>query len=75
MGDRIFKKYYGKLRFFINGEWVESKSKEFFEDTDPGTGEVIAEVPIATEEEIEMAIEAAFEAFKTWREMPFRDRA
>jgi malonate-semialdehyde dehydrogenase (acetylating)/methylmalonate-semialdehyde dehydrogenase len=75
MGNGLFKKHYGRLKFFINGEWIESKSNEFFEDTDPGTGEVIAEVPIATEEEINMAIEAAFEAFKTWREMPFRDRA
>ncbi|MCS7281216.1 MAG: aldehyde dehydrogenase family protein [Desulfobacterota bacterium] len=69
------KDHYGRLKFFINGEWVESKSNEVFYDTDPGKGEEIAEVPIATEEEVEYAIESAYQAFKKWREVPFRDRA
>jgi malonate-semialdehyde dehydrogenase (acetylating)/methylmalonate-semialdehyde dehydrogenase len=69
------RKDYGRLKFFINGEWVESKSKKTFFDTNPATGDVIAEVPIAQEDEVDMAIDAAFSAFKKWKEVPFRDRA
>ncbi|HON86381.1 MAG TPA: aldehyde dehydrogenase family protein [Syntrophorhabdaceae bacterium] len=69
------KKHYGRLRFFINGEWIESESDKTFKDTDPGTGEIIAEVPVALEYEIDRAIDAAFSAFKKWRNIPFRDRA
>ncbi|HOV90031.1 MAG TPA: aldehyde dehydrogenase family protein [Syntrophorhabdaceae bacterium] len=68
-------KHYGRLKFFINGEWIESKSEKFFEDTNPATGEIIAQVPIALEEEVDRAIGAAFDAFKKWRNIPFRDRA
>lgn len=69
------KKHYGRLRFFINGEWVESKSDKVFDDTNPASGEIIAQVPVALEEEVDRAIEAAFNAFKKWRNIPFRDRA
>jgi len=70
-----FKTNYGRLKFFINGEWIESKSNTLFDDTDPGTAELIAQIPVALEEEVDMAIDAAFNAFKKWRNVPFRDRA
>lgn len=69
------KDHYGRLKFFINGEWIDSKSQETFPDYDPGKGEIIAEVPQATEAEVDYAIESAYEAFKKWKEVPFRDRA
>lgn len=68
------KKHYGKLKFLINGEWVDSKSTEIQEDTNPATDEVIAEFPTATEEEALSAVKAAYEAFKTWKHVPLRER-
>jgi malonate-semialdehyde dehydrogenase (acetylating)/methylmalonate-semialdehyde dehydrogenase len=59
---------------YVNGEWVDSKSGRFREVTNPATGEPIAEVPIALEDEVNMAVDAAEEAFKEWREIPLRDR-
>jgi malonate-semialdehyde dehydrogenase (acetylating)/methylmalonate-semialdehyde dehydrogenase len=69
------KKHYGRLKLFINGEWVDSISEGVFEDTNPAKNEVIAEVPIAATEEIDFAIDSAHRAFRSWRETPFRDRA
>jgi malonate-semialdehyde dehydrogenase (acetylating)/methylmalonate-semialdehyde dehydrogenase len=68
------RKHYGKLKLFIDGEWVESKSSTVLVDTNPATGEVIAEVPVATLEEAEGAVKAAYKGFKEWRELPLRDR-
>ncbi len=42
--------------------------------TNPATGEVIAEVPYATEADIDRAVRAAHEAFLKWREVPVVDR-
>jgi len=42
------KKHYGKLKFLINGEWIDSKSTDIHETTNPATGEAIAEFPAAT---------------------------
>ena len=69
------KKHYGKLKLFINGEWVESKSTEVREDTNPATDEVIAEFPTATEAEARAAVEAAHNAFAIWKDVPMRERA
>ncbi|MBP6940532.1 MAG: aldehyde dehydrogenase family protein [Syntrophorhabdaceae bacterium] len=69
------KRHYGKLKFYINGKWIDSKSGTMFENTNPAKGEAIAKVPVATEKEADDAVDAAFEAFKKWKETPFRDRA
>ncbi len=69
------KKHYGKLKLFINGEWIDSESNEIKEDTNPATDEVIAQFPVATEAEARAAVEAAHEAFATWRDVPMRERA
>jgi malonate-semialdehyde dehydrogenase (acetylating)/methylmalonate-semialdehyde dehydrogenase len=69
------KKHYGKQRFLINGEWIESKSTLIHVNTNPATDEAISEFPEATKEEARAAVEAAHRAFKEWREVPLRDRA
>ena len=69
------KSHYGKLKFLINGKWVNAKSTKYAPVTNPATGEVIAELPSATNEEINMAAEVAQRAFETWRGMPVRTRA
>jgi malonate-semialdehyde dehydrogenase (acetylating)/methylmalonate-semialdehyde dehydrogenase len=69
------QKHYGKLKFYINGSWVESESDLIYEDVNPATGEVIAEFPSATDSEIEAAINAAQGAAAKWREVPLRDKS
>ncbi|MCD6307070.1 MAG: aldehyde dehydrogenase family protein [Deltaproteobacteria bacterium] len=68
------KKHYGKLKFLINGEWIDSKSTNIHETTNPATGEAIAEFPTATNDEALAAVKAAHEAFQTWKHVPLRDR-
>ncbi len=69
------KKHYGKLKFLIDGEWVDSKSTSIEQDTNPATDEVIAEFSNATKEEALKAVDAAHRAFQTWRNVPLRERA
>ncbi|HOP46872.1 MAG TPA: aldehyde dehydrogenase family protein [Desulfobacteraceae bacterium] len=69
-----FKKHYGKLKLLINGEWVDSKSTDIHETTNPATGEVIAEFPTATKEEALAAVKSAYDAFQSWKYVPLRDR-
>lgn len=69
------EKHYGKLKFFINGSWMDSASDQIYEDVNPATGEVIAEFPSATDGEIEQAIQTAQAALEKWREVPLRDKA
>jgi malonate-semialdehyde dehydrogenase (acetylating)/methylmalonate-semialdehyde dehydrogenase len=61
---------YGKLKNYIGGDWVASQSSEIQDVHNPATGEVIAQVPLSTVEEVNQAVTAAKEAFQEWRETP-----
>ncbi|MGM0852390.1 MAG: aldehyde dehydrogenase family protein [Bacillota bacterium] len=62
-----------KKQLFINGEWCEAKNHTPL--FSPYTGELIAKVPEATVEEVDLAIEAAYQARNTMEEMPSHQRA
>src|SRR3954453_13792304 len=59
---------------FIGGEWVASSSGETMEVLNPATGEVIAEVPRSTAEDVDRAVEGAKGAFQEGRDKTPRDR-
>lgn len=55
------------LTHFVNGEEVVGKSARYSDVFNPSTGEVIAQVPLASKEEIQNAIELAKKAFSGWK--------
>ena len=59
----------------INGQFVDSNTREWIDITDPATQEVIAKVPQTTDDEINQAVAAAQTAFQTWRKTPITTRA
>jgi malonate-semialdehyde dehydrogenase (acetylating) / methylmalonate-semialdehyde dehydrogenase len=63
------------VKLFINGKMVESTTSQWKDVTNPATQEVLARVPFATTQEVQAAIDAAAEAFKTWRNTPIGARA
>lgn len=64
-----------KVKQLINGEFVDSTTDQWIDLTNPATQEVIAHVPQTTPDEINQAVAAAKEAFKTWRKAPISTRA
>ena len=58
----------------INGQWVNGDST--FESVNPAnTNEVVGVVPTTTAEQVDEAVQAAREAFLTWRELSWVRRA
>ncbi|MGH9720434.1 MAG: CoA-acylating methylmalonate-semialdehyde dehydrogenase [Bryobacteraceae bacterium] len=62
------------LRFYLNGRWDEMPARSLHPITNPATGAVIAQVPYATEEDVDRTARAAHAAFLKWREVPVADR-
>ncbi|MGI8616300.1 MAG: aldehyde dehydrogenase family protein [Actinomycetota bacterium] len=61
---------------FIGGEFVEPKSGKYMATIDPSTEEVLAEVPEAGPEDVDLAVAAARDAFESrWRDLPGKERA
>ena len=63
-----------KLKFFMDGEWHESKSGVYMPVTNSSTGELMAEAPRCTLEEVNACVEAAAAAFPAWRDTPLAKR-
>src|SRR5215210_6236451 len=64
-----------KLQNFIDGELVDAAEGATEEVTNPANGEVIAEMPLSTEEDVNRAVAAAKRAFGEWSATPPGERA
>ncbi|MGG0717156.1 aldehyde dehydrogenase family protein [Robertmurraya massiliosenegalensis] len=60
-----------KYQLFIDNTWVDSQSRGTFTSLDPATGDVLAEVPRGTKEDIDLAVAAARRAFESdeWQDI------
>jgi aldehyde dehydrogenase (NAD+) len=66
---RVYKNY-------INGEWVDSLGGKGIENRNPAnTSELLGVFPASGEKDVDLAVDAAKEAFKTWRLVPAPKRA
>ena len=55
-----------RKKYCVNGEWKDSKTDRWMNVTNSSTGEVLAQVPYCTADEVEQAIAAAAAAFPAW---------
>ncbi|WP_419150405.1 aldehyde dehydrogenase family protein [Lysinibacillus xylanilyticus] len=80
MTQQVQEKVLVKRDFYhliINGEKVESSNGETFQTVNPATGEIVATVAKASQEDAERAVQAAREAFDKgkWKQYPVNRRA
>jgi malonate-semialdehyde dehydrogenase (acetylating)/methylmalonate-semialdehyde dehydrogenase len=64
-----------RLKNFVNGEWVDSESKETGEVRNPAWNKLLGHVPMSTKAEVDRAVQAAKNAFPEWRNTPPVSRA
>ena len=64
-----------KLQNFIDGESVDAADGATEEVTNPANGEVIAQMPLSTEEDVNRAVAAAKRAFDGWATTTPAERA
>ena len=63
------------VKMLLDGKFIESDSGEWHDVVNPATQEVLAQVPFASDAEIEAAIASAKLAYKTWKKTPLAARA
>ena len=61
-----------KLKYFVNGEFKDSKTEIWYDLHNPSTGEITGQAPCCTNDEVLEAIEAAKAAYPAWRNTPYR---
>jgi 1-pyrroline dehydrogenase len=64
-----------KHQNLVGGEWVDAAGGDTMEVLNPATGETIAEVPLASAEDVDRAVQAAKRALPEWLETTPGERA
>lgn len=64
-----------KYDHFIGGKWVAPSSGEYFDNISPIDGKVFTKAARGNKEDVEKAIDAAHEAFKTWSKTSAAERS
>lgn len=59
-----------RLANYIDGSWRPSTATHYLEIVNPATTELLAQVPLSPAAEVELATQAAAQAFKSWRQTP-----
>jgi len=59
-----------QFRNLVGGEWVDAASAETFDSTSPANGDHIGTFPKSGADDVDRAVEAAKEAFESWRLVP-----
>ncbi|NLZ52578.1 MAG: aldehyde dehydrogenase [Thermoanaerobacteraceae bacterium] len=61
---------------FIDGEWVDGSSKEFYQVFSPANkNEIVGNFPLSTERDVEKAVYSAHRQFKKWKCLGPSERA
>lgn len=66
--DKVYK-------LFIGGEWVKAEDKETLNSFSPADGSLLAEISEATRRDVDMAVDAAWKAFESYRHTTPKERA
>src|SRR5689334_25272483 len=65
----------GRFGLFINNEWREPSTKEWFDSINPATAQKIADIAQAGDSDVEDAVKAARKAFRGWSGLSGHARA
>ncbi len=69
------KSHDDRALLFIDGEWREPQSGQWFDTRDPATGDLLAKVAAAGETDVDAAVTAARHAQKRWAALSGHQRA
>lgn len=70
--DKFVDKRYQLL---IGGKWQDSKSGDTFETYCPANGEFLSTCVNADKEDVDLAVDAAWDAFETWKDVSPQERS
>ena len=63
-----------RYELFINGSFVKPVEGSYFDSVNPANGQKLSEVAQATAQDVDLAVQAAKEAFPTWSGLSGKER-
>lgn len=72
--DATLGKPFGRVKNFIDGQWIDSTATTTVDIINPANGAIIGQTPLSPAADVNQAVQAAKRAFFTWRQTPVMDR-
>ena len=69
------ERHHRKFDALIDGAWVTPASGEYFETSDPSSGDTLAMIAVANAADVDAAVSAARRALPTWQALSGHQRA
>ena len=69
------REYQANLALYIDGSWRSGEGRDVHQVLNPATGEVLAELPLATPADLDEALAASAKGFALWRATDVNARA
>ena len=69
------REYQANLALYIDGSWRSGEGRDVHQVLNPATGEVLAELPLATAADLDEALAASAKGFALWRATDVNARA
>ncbi len=63
------------IQNYVGGRWIAPAAEQTLDVTNPATGEVMAQVPLSSPDDLDAAVVAARQALPVWRAVSVPDRA
>jgi aminomuconate-semialdehyde/2-hydroxymuconate-6-semialdehyde dehydrogenase len=63
-----------QIQNFINGQFLAPVNGQYIDNINPATGEVYGQIPASNAADVQLAVNAAEEAFTTWSITPLEER-
>lgn len=70
----LIKSKEGLFKNLVNGQWKEGKGDKLIDILSPLDNSLLGKVPAMTQEEVDIAIESAKKAQKSWKNVPLNER-
>ncbi|BCV21602.1 hypothetical protein hamaS1_16710 [Moorella sp. Hama-1] len=62
-------------KLYIDGKWIDGKDGKTFKSYCPANGEFLASCVDAGKEDVDMAVQAAWKSFETWKDVSPQERS
>jgi succinate-semialdehyde dehydrogenase/glutarate-semialdehyde dehydrogenase len=69
------REYQANLALYIDGSWRSGEGRDVHQVLNPATGEVLAELPLATATDLDEALATSAKGFALWRATDVNARA
>src|ERR1039458_7650784 len=73
--ESVRPKIKGEYGLFINGRFVEPKTRQSFPSLNPMTEDVLTQIALAGKKDVDIAVRAARTALPAWASLPGSERA